>query len=208
MTRTGKLLLWSVIAVLGGGAIAGGYAYEGTHYVTTDYASVVTPVVVVSAPQAGTLTRWSLQPDQFVRAGTVVGTITTPTGRRLSVQSRMTGYVTVSYAAAGDSVTAGETLGEVGALSRSVIVGEIPETEAVHLRVGQRVDVRLPDDPSTIAGTLTHIGRAALVAVANGPGLAPLTTANATEYVPVTVQFPKGGLRVIDGMSATLRVHI
>lgn len=208
MTRNWTLGLGVVAALVGGGIIMGFYAYEGARYVATDYASVVTPTASLSAPAAGTLTVFAARTDAQVAKGQTLAAITETNGRVVKVRSPLRGRVTVAYATAGETVTAGQVLGEVGALGKSVVVGEIPETDAVRLRVGQAVDVRLADDPSVISGTLERIGRATLVAAQNGPGPAPLTTANATEYVPVTVSFPKTGTRVVSGMSAALEVHI
>lgn len=208
MTRAWGLGLGVLAALAGGGGILGYYGYEGARYVSTGFASVVTPAASLSAPAAGTVTRLTARPDAVVSKGEVLGRVTQPDGRVVAVRSPIAGRVTVTYAVAGDTVMTGQVLGEVGALGESVIVGEVPETEAVRLRVGQAVTVRLADDPSLITGTLTRIGRATLVAAQNGPGPVPLTTANATEYVPITVSFPKTGTRLVSGMSATLEVHV
>lgn len=208
MTRTGRLGAAIGAALVGGALILVYYAYEGAHFVSTDYASVVTPAADLSAPVAGTLTGWSAQPDGLVRQGEALGHVTEASGKTVAIRSPLGGHVTVSYGTAGETVSAGQVLGEVGALRRSVVVGEVPETLAVHLRTGQAVNIRLADDPTVLDGTLTRIGRATLVAAQNGPGPAPLTTANATEYVPITVSIPKGTTRIVSGMSAALEVHI
>ncbi len=208
MTRAASLGLAVVAALLGGGAIAGYYSYAAAHYLSTDYASVLTPTATLSVPAAGTLTDWRAKPDAPLRKGEMVGRVTEATGRSVVIRSPLTGRVTVNYATTGDSVQATQVLAEVGNLTQSVIQGEIPETEAGHLRIGQTVSVRLADDPSVLTGTLTRIGRATLVAAESGPGFAPLTTANATEYVPITVRFPTRGERIVSGMSAALEVHI
>lgn len=200
---------WLLLAasVLGGALIALYYANVEAHYVSTDYAVVQAPVTDVSAPQAGTVVGWDLPVGARLRTGTVVVRVRAGSGAIDAVRLATTGTVTASFAAQGDSVVAGEVLGEVAALDRSVIVAEVPESEAHRLAVGQGVAIRLPDDPSTLSGRVSRIGRATL-AVAAGGAMPTLVTANATQYVPVSVNFRKGGLRVVNGMSASVRVHV
>lgn len=205
MTRFAWLL--SALAVLGGAALVGVYGYFGAHYVTASEAQVVAPAAVVTAPQAGTLTALDLSIGDRLTQGAPVARVRTATGALETVRLALAGRVVAVYATAGDSVAAGQELGEVAALRHSVVVADVAEADAARVRVGQRADLVFPDDPATVKGRVVHIGRAALVA-ASQAGQPALTTANATEYVPVTIRFRKGGLRVVDGMSVTVRIHV
>jgi multidrug resistance efflux pump len=207
MARLGWPALLAASVVVGA-AIAGYYQYDESRYVSTDYAFVQAPTADVTAPTAGTVLRLDLPVGARLGRGALAAVVQAADGRRYGVTLPMTGTVTAAFVPAGDSVVAGQVLGEVAALRASVVVAEVPEGEARRLRVGQRADVVLPDDPSPVAGRVERIGRATAAAAAAGSGMPTLTTANATEYVPVTIRFEKGGLRVLNGMSATVRVHV
>jgi multidrug resistance efflux pump len=194
-------------SVLGGAALVAYYGYAEARYVTTDYAFVQAPTAVVAAPVAGTLTALDLPVGAVRRRGAAVAVVRDAAGRDHTVSLPMTGTVTGVFATAGDSVLAGQELGEVAALAKSVVVAEVPEAEAHRLRVGQNADLLLPDDPSPVRATVAHVGRAVAAAAASA-GMPGLTTANATQYVPVVLDFRKGGLRVIDGMGAVVRVRV
>lgn len=200
---------WLLLAasVVGGALIALYYGNVEAHYVSSDYAVVQAPTTDVSAPQAGTVVGLDLSVGARLAAATVVVRVRTGSGSVDAVRLAQTGTVTASFVASGDSVTAGEVLGEVAALGQSVVVAEVPEGEAHRLALGQGVQIRLPDDPSTLAGRVARIGRATLASAADA-AMPTLATANATQYVPVTVHFRKGGLRVVNGMSASVRVHV
>jgi multidrug resistance efflux pump len=197
----------TLVAVLIGGGLVGIYGYEGAHYVSAAEAQVVAPAAIVTAPAAGTVTTVDLPVGDRLARGATVARIRTAAGAVTPIRLMLAGSVAADYASAGDSVSAGQELGEVVALGQSTVVAEVTESDAGRVRIGQSVDLVFPDDPSTVSGQVVHIGRAALV-TASQSGLPTLTTANATEYVPVTIRFRKGGLRVVDGMSATVRIHV
>jgi multidrug resistance efflux pump len=197
----------SLIAVIVGAAIAAAYGYENGHYVATADAAVVAPTMVVAAPAAGTVTAVDLPVGSVVAKGTVLAEVATPTGKVERVRALGVGRVAADYAHAGDTVMPGQELGVLAADAKSVVVANVTEANADRLRAGQRVDLQFPDDPSTVRGVVTAIGRA-VIADQGQAGPPALTTANATQYVPVTIRFSKGGLRVVDGMSVTVRIHV
>jgi len=205
VSRTAWLL--SALAVLFGLLLGGYFTYENATYVSTDNAQVVAPAALVSAPVAGELTSFHLPVGARLAAGATVARVVGATGAPRAVRLRLAGTVTAAFAHVGDSVGAGQELGAVAALDRSVVVADIAEGQAGRVRVGQRVDLRFPDDPSPVRGTVERIGRASLAAAAQA-GLPALTTANVTQYVPVTIRYRKGGLRIVDGMSASVRIHV
>ena len=204
-SRFGFLALLVASILIGAGIVAY-YADNESQYVSTDYAYVQAPVAQVSAPASGTLVSLTLPLGKRLDRGQAVAGVRTPAGTLRTFRLAMSGTVTAAFATIGDTVTQGQVLGQVAALQKSVVVAEVPENEAHRLALGQHVDVRLPDDPGTASGRLVHIGRATLSAAATA-GMPALTTANATQYVPITIDFRKGGLRVINGMSASVRVH-
>ena len=205
MTRLAWLLTLAIVHV--GAGIAGAYGYESAHYVDTAYAYVVAPTAVVAAPAAGTLTALDLPIDASLAKSAVVGDVTTASGAVEPVRAALAGRVAAAFAVAGDSVTAGQELGEVADLKDSVVVADVPEAAAGRVRVGQSVELTFPDDASVVHGRVASLGRAALVTAAQ-PGMPTLTESNATEYVPVSISFRKGGLRVVDGMSVAVRIHV
>lgn len=199
--------LFVAIALMVGGGIAAAYGYESAHYVDTAYAQVVSPSAEITAPAAGTLSALRLPIDKRLAKGATVGDVTTPRGITRPVRLAMPGRVAASFAAVGDTVTAGQELGQMVDLRASVVVAQVPESAAGRVRVGQSAELTFPDDPSTVHGHVVSVGRAALVASAQA-GPPSLTETNATEYVPVTIQFRKGGLRVVDGLSVAVRIHV
>ena len=205
MTRLAWLM--AVLAVLVGAGIAGLYGYQSAHYVSTADASVVAPTEAVAAPQTGTLTYLRLAVGETVAKGTVVARERGLTGQVAVVRLARSGRVAAAFTADGASVSAGQELGAVVTLRQSVVVAEVAEGDASRVRPGQSVDIAFPDDPGQVRGRVLAVGRAALTALAQA-GMPSLTTANALQYVPVTIQFRKGGLRVVDGMSAQVRIHV
>lgn len=205
MTRAAWLL--SLAMVLLGAALLAFYTYDNSRYVATDNATVVAPMSVVASPAAGTVTALDLPVGTVVHKGERLAQVRTPQAIVRTVLAPSTARVAAEYATVGDSVAAGQELGALTATARSVVVANVAETDAGRVHVGQRADLAFPDDPSSVRGVVTRVGRA-VIATASSPGLPTLTTANATEYVPVTIRFAKGGLRVVDGMSVTVRIHV
>ncbi|MFL6156592.1 MAG: HlyD family efflux transporter periplasmic adaptor subunit [Marmoricola sp.] len=109
------------------------------------------------------------------------------------LRSTRSGTVAALDAAAGDSVSAGDTVATVIGGRAVTVTGSVPETEVAQVRVGQKVRVTTPGVTRTAAGTVTAIG------------LVADSTSGTTTY-PVTVTVEDPAIALPTGSSAMLQI--
>lgn len=220
----------TALALVGAGAIAGYYWYEGTSYVSTEDARVVADMVTVTPEIAGRLIEWNVRESDRVQAGQILGrqdlasVLTSATAgpqalsatagvlaAKAEIRAPISGEVIQSKAVVGALVSPGTPLAVVADTDHAYVSANIKETEISRVRVGQRVDVKLDAYPGrTFTGRVAGIGRAttsvfSLLPSQNTGG----NYIKVTQVIPVKIVLVDAAdVKMLPGMSATIRVHV
>lgn len=228
--RVAVVSLVLFLSLLGTGAIAGYYYYEGVNYVTTEDARVTADTVTVTPEIAGRLVEWNVRESDRVKAGQLLGrqdlesVLTSSTtgpqalgaaaavmAAKAEIRAPISGEVIQSKAVVGALVSAGTPLAVVADTDHAYISANIKETKIDQVKVGQRVDVHLDAYPGK-----TFVGRVASIGRATTSVFSLLPSQNSGEnYIKVTQVIPvkivlvdAGEVKLLPGMSATVRIHI
>ncbi|MBE3596640.1 MAG: efflux RND transporter periplasmic adaptor subunit [Hydrogenibacillus sp.] len=184
-----------------------GFRYWSDHqtYVTTDNAQVKGKPIAISAPVTGRLAEWTARTGETYDAGEVIGKVEAVP----IVMPKKATIVSVS-AVPGTFVAPGVPLAEAFDLDQLWVEAMVKETDLQAIKVGQDVEVTIDAYPDTLlSGRVEEIG----LYTADTFSLLPSanTTGNYTKVakvVPVKIVLDGGqGLRLIPGLSATVRIH-
>lgn len=218
------------LALLGAGAIAGYYYYEGINYVTTDDARVTADMVTVTPEIAGRLVEWNVKESDKVKAGQLLGrqdlgSVLTSSAvapqalgsaagvmaSKAEIRAPISGEVIQTKAVVGALVSPGTPLAIVADTDHAYISANIKETKIERVKVGQRVDVKLDAYPGRVfSGRVASIGRATTSV------FSLLPSQNSGEnYIKVTQVIPvkiilidAEGVKLMPGMNATVKIYI
>ncbi len=169
-----------VLVVLGAGAIVGLYAYNGSHYVSTDNARIAANTAPVTPEIPGRVLSWDVAVGSTVQAGQIIGQLDTTsvaqssaanvgalsqtaplTAARALVRAPISGQVIQSTALVGQLVNAGQSLAVIADNSSSYVSANIKEGSIGKVKLGQEARVTLDALPGrTLTGRVQQIGEA------------------------------------------------
>lgn len=219
-----------LLSLLGAGAIAGYYFYQGVNYVTTEDARVTADMVTVTPEIAGRLVEWNVKESDRVKAGQLLGrqdlasvltsssaapqALGTAAGvmaSKAEIRSPISGEVLQSKAVVGALVSPGTPLAVVADTDHAYISANIKETRIDRVKVGQRVDVKLDAYPGRVfSGRVASIGRATTSVFSLLPSQnSGENYIKVTQVIPVKIVLTDAGdIKLMPGMSATVKIYI
>ena len=169
-----------LLVLLGGGAIIGWYAYNGSHHVSTNNARVAANTANITPEIPGRVLQWNVAVGSTVKAGQVIGQIDTSTvaqssaanagalsqtapltASRSLIRAPISGQVIQSNALVGQLVNTGQNLAVIADDSSAYISANIDEADISKVKLGQPVRVTLDALPGqTLTGRVQQIGQA------------------------------------------------
>jgi multidrug resistance efflux pump len=211
------VLIVGLLAIL---AVVAYYYVQGSLYVSTDDANVAGNVVYIYPPAAGTLSTWTASLSEPVQAGTVLGSITAPSGATapgaspsvgIPVTAPLAGVIVENDGVVGEQVapTLGTPLAAEIDLRNLWIVANVAETSIGRVRVGQRVDVTVDALAGhTFACSVSAIQQATQSVFSLLPAdQAGSTFTKVTQKIPVTITCPDTA-GWTPGGDAEVRIHV
>ncbi len=130
---------------------------------------------------------------------------------RASIRAPAAGVLVRTTAVPGAPVAPGQPLAYLADLRRLYVVANVEETRIALVRVGQEVDVRTDAYPGvSLQGRVRSLG----LATTGTFSLLPLQSGGSftkvVQRVPVKVELvsPPAGVRLLPGLSATVRIHV
>ena len=170
----------ALLVVLGGGAIIGWYAYNGSHHVSTNNARVAANTANITPEIPGRVLQWNVAVGSTVKAGQVIGQIDTSTvaqssaanagalsqtapltASRSLIRAPISGQVIQSNTLVGQLVNTGQNLAVIADDSSAYISANIDEADIGKVKLGQPVSVTLDALPGqTLTGRVQQIGQA------------------------------------------------
>jgi len=228
-----RLLTVLIVIVIAAGALGIYlyYAYQNSHYVSTDNARVAASLISITPEIPGRLISWRVSTGSRVKAGEIIGQVSTEgiaqssaadpaalsqvgplTASRSLIKAPIDGQIVQSSALVGEYVSPESTLAMVADTQHAYISANIDETQISRIRLGQLVDVSLDALPGhTFLGRVQQIGQA----TASTFSLLPDTNATTGNFTKVTQVIPvkiyliqKPPIPLIPGMSASVRIHL
>ncbi len=222
-----RTLLLGIIAVLaiGGGIFGVSMWYQGSHYVSTDNASVAAPLIPVTTLSAGQIIKLNVDvgarvqqkqslaeigAPQFYDATSRQGLKATPASSN-PVESPVSGYVAAVWTYNGATVSPGVPIVTLFDDSNVWISANIDEGQIGKVHPGQQVEVRVDSLPGTVLQ-----GKVEAIAPATAANFSLLPSQNATanfikvaQMVPVKISIEKtDGVLLIPGGSAEVKIFI
>ena len=169
-----------LLVILGGGAIIGWFAYNGSHHVSTNNARVAANTANITPEIPGRVLSWNVAVGSSVKAGQVIGQIDTSTvaqssaanagalsqtapltASRSLIRAPISGQVIQSNALVGQLVNTGQSLAVIADDSSAYISANIDEADIGKVKLGQPVSVTLDALPGqTLTGRVQQIGQA------------------------------------------------
>lgn len=226
MNNFRRILLVNIlilVLLVGGGFAAWYFLNQQANYLSTDNAKIDGQQVTISAPAAGQLTDWVGEIGKSFQAGDRVGSILTAPQAAEAANARAAAApvkvdITMPISATivqqnvvkNSFVAPGLPLAHAFDLDHLWVSANIKETNINDVKPGQDVDVYVDAYPdTTLSGKVDKIA----LATASTFSLLPSTnnTGNytkVTQVIPVTIRLDGyKGLRLMPGMSVTIRIH-
>jgi multidrug resistance efflux pump len=217
-------------AALAGAGIVGYFQYEGAHFVNTDDARVAADVISVTPEIAGKVIEWRIREGDMVTANQVLGrqdlgaaltsgAISAQTlgavggviAEKAQLKSPMSGQVIASSAVVGQMASPGVSLAVIADTANLYISANIKEDVIAHVRIGDRVDVKIDAFAGkTFRGEVENIGRAtastfSLLPSQNSSG----NYTKVTQVIPIKIRLLDAGKTpLMVGMNANVNLHI
>lgn len=220
-------------------AAGSGYYLYSMRYVTTDDAQLSVSEgnsVPITVPFSGRLNSWTVNLNDQVNQGQVIGTESnqsvlslTPTlvpiiqsdpllTQRLlemeNIRSPITGKVVQANAAVGQGVQPGQVLAVIANSNELQVTANIQETDINRVKVGQIVDLDIDGLPGqTLHGVVSRIDDVTQSVFS----LVPNVTAASGSYtkveqrIPVIIKITDKNLArktLVPGMSANVKIHV
>lgn len=214
-----RLILVPLLIVIGVLAIAGGisyWVYNNYTYYTTDDAQVTGPIVNISSPASGQLTKFSAQLGDTTTVGETLATISTvsATGAKstVNITSPIAGTVVESTAVQGQAVTPGLEMFQIADLHALTVTAYVDESDISNVKVNQSVDIHI----DAYGGT-SYNGHVQSIVQATAGTFSLLPTTDNTsgnftkvsQRVPVIVALDStSGNDLVPGLSAEVTIYL
>jgi len=229
MNRKMVVALVLLLALLGAGAIALYYYYQGVYYAITDDARVAAPTVTVTPEIPGKIISWSVREGDKVREGQVLGrqdlgsvmSAGAVNPQALASASPVLAEKAEIRAPIGGQVIHSRVVGEMAALGLPLAIiadtGDLhisantKENQIARVRPGQELEVWLDAYPRRVfRGRVTSISGAtasvfSLLPSQNATG----TCTKVTQVVPVRIDLLEAqDVELMPGMNAKVKIHL
>ncbi len=211
MRRAVAPLVFLVLGILGGVALALGYANDQRNWATTQNAELWAPTYEVAPKAAGLVTAWQgTTPGATVASGARIGTVAGSGGSE-ALRAPHAGRLVGDFGYQGDLVQSGQELAVVADMGRPYVLAYIDEADAGKLKVGEQADVTFASAPgNSVQGKVARIYPAVAEIIWPLPQLqSNASFSKQAQWVPVRIDFPQDSAvpRYL-GMSATVRIAI
>ena len=211
MKRPWPPLVFLILGVLGGVAIALGYSSDQSRWATAVTAEVWAPTYQAAPRASGLVTSWrATLPGRPVSAGAAFGELAGASGRERLLAPHA-GTLVGSFGYQGDLVQTGQELALVADLSRPYVLAYVDESDAGKLARGQTADVTFASAPGkVIKGKVARIYPAVAEMIWPLPALSSgQNFSKSAQWVPVRIDFPQSAAvpRFL-GMTASVRIAI
>ena len=200
-----------LLVIIVGGVVAY-LIYNNYNFYSTDDAQVTGNMVNVVPPVSGTLVSLNVQVGSYVSAKQIIGTIQ-PTGL-IPVQhltAPMDGLIVQVPGNIGQLVTTTTTIAQETDPNSIKITAYVEENSIQHIAAGQRVDIHIDADNSTITGHVSQI----VGATAGQFSLMPTGDNSSGNYTKVSQRVPvyilpdsSSSEPLLPGMSVEVTIHL
>lgn len=233
MKKKSKIIISVILAlvVLGGIFAIWDVNYQGTHFYTTENASVTCDMISVYPLVSGKITDWNVNVGDMVKADQALGHQDTSALMQSSsasssaalgsgadalasksvITSPIDGMIVQSSVVAGESVAPGTSVAVVAKTSNMYITANVEETNIFKIKEGQEVDITIDAYPGrTFHGYVVQIGKAANSLFNMFSNITTSGTfSKTTQLLPVKISIDNAtGLTLYPGFNATVNVHI
>ena len=219
------------LVVLGAGAIVGLYAYNGSHYVSTNNARIAANTATVTPEIPGRVLSWDVAVGSTVSAGQVIGQLDTSsvaqssaanvgalsqtaplTASRALIRATIGGQVIQSSALVGQLVNPGQALAVIADSQSSYVSANIKEGSIGRIQLGQQARVTLDALPGqSLTGRVQQIGEATAGTFSLLPsgGSDSGNFTKVEQVIPVSIYLTGADrARLIPGSSASVTVDL
>ena len=223
-------LIFGVLILLGGGAVAAWFIYDNIYFFTTENAQIAADMITITPEITGELKSWDIQEGDFVSLGQVlgkqdIGMLVTSTAMNVQnlansadsiiskaeITSPITGKVVQSNVIKGQVISPGMEIAIIADTTHFYVNAHVEETDIFKIAPGQQVDIRIDAYPRRrFTGSVERIGQATETAFNTFPSLNTSGEySKVTQLIPVKITIiDAGDLVVMPGMNATVKIHI
>lgn len=209
------LLLWAIVPLVVGAAIAGvSIWYNSTNYVTATSARVSGDAVQLAAPAAGNVATLDSAVGDTVQQGDIVGWLdVTPNGGaiansvRAPLRAPMSGTIIRRYVFPGDYVGVGAPIFQLVNMDSLYVLATVDEDKVPLLTPGEAATVYLQALDTNVQGEVESMTPATADLVTTATA-GQTQNASGVPQVPVMVGFAYNGLNVFPGMSAQVTIRV
>ncbi|HEX3011404.1 MAG TPA: efflux RND transporter periplasmic adaptor subunit, partial [Syntrophomonadaceae bacterium] len=216
--------------IIGGIIAISYYIYESINFFSTQDAQVTADTVTITPEITGKLKEWNVSEGDFVKNGQILGrqdlsdmvTSTAQSPQTLNnsadalvakadIKSPIDGKVVQSNVITGQVISPGLEIATIADTAHMYIKANIEETDILHIKTGQKVDIKIDAYPHrTFTGTVESIGQATNSAFSQMPSLNTSGTySKVTQLIPVHISINNTeNLTLMLGMNATIKIHI
>ena len=224
------ILLFLVLAVIGGGAGLYYYIYEDSHFFSTENAQVTANMVTLTPEVTGKVTSWDVREGDFVKTGQVIGrqdisslvtssaintqALNSTAGSisaKAEVKSPIDGKVIASSIVKGQVISPGMEVAVIADTSNIFIKANIEETSIFRIKAGQKVDISIDAyKDRQFTGYVESIGQATQSAFTSYISLNTSGEySKVTQLIPVKIGIADAqDLTLMPGMNATIKIHV
>jgi multidrug resistance efflux pump len=225
-TRTGKLIIFVVCALVLGGIVLGvNLWYQNYKYVSTNNASISAPLIPVGALTSCQIISLDADYGNYVEKGQRIAIIGMPRSDnpvdmqglkeipigRAAIESPVNGYIAAVWTYPGAVINPGQPIVTVYDISETWVIANISETDIYRLKPGQEVKINVDS-----LGGATLTGHVEGIAAATAAKFSLLPQSNTTanfikvvQVVPVKISIENtGNYILIPGTSVEVKIAV
>ena len=205
-----KILIALVMVLLGAGAIAGYFWYQGQNYVSTIDARIDATMINVTPQASGKLVEFNGYDGQTVEKDQKLGTVESG-NQASSLSAPISGELVRVNVNEGQSVSLGQTAAVVADMDHLFISANIEETKIAKVALDQGVEIRLDAFPGEV-----FLGKITKVSDASTSVFSTISSSSSngnytkiTQLIPIEIEFIQDyNLPYKLGMNAEIKIHI
>jgi len=200
-----------VVVIVG---IAGYYWYNGSHFVSTDNASVAADTSNAVTLMTAKLTELDVKVGDTVKENDIIARQDMAGQNALGVEASVvrapiSGDVLQTSGTVGGLVPAGTPVAVIADPASMYIKANIQETSLQKIKIGQTVDVTIDQFSGLrFEGKVSEIGQATSSFFSILPQQTSGTFTKVIQTIPVKITIEKGDYRLVPGANASVRIHI
>jgi len=190
------------------------YWYNGTHYVSTDNASVASDTSNAITLMSARLTELDVKIGDTVQKNDIIARQDMTGQNSLGVEASVvrapiSGDVIQTSGTVGEIVPAGTPVAIIADPAKMYITANIAETSLQKIKTGQTVDVTIDQFAGLrFEGKIAEIGQATSSFFSILPQQTSGTFTKVVQTIPVKITIEKGDYKLVPGANASVRIHI